>query len=289
MPLSPSEIFPAGLPGVRVRTLSLRSGIRMRVAERGPEDGPAVVMLHGWGASLYMYRHGLERLPELGLRTIAIDLRGYGLSDKPLESNSYSLNAYCADVDALLDEIRARDVTLVGQSMGGGLSLRYAIENPSRVSKLVLINPTGLSEVPYISLLQFAPTFAIDALGPHLVRRWAISWILKRLAYGDPSLVTERDVDEYWAPTQLAGFVHAARAAITELDWSIVTDLDASRLSAETLVILGERDRLLRTSREQALRLRNARVERVPGGHVANEEHPDIVYGMIGQFIHRST
>lgn len=285
MPLSPSEMYPAGVPHVRVRTLSLRSGIRMRVAERGPADAPAVVMLHGWGASLYMYRHGLERLPELGLRTIAIDLRGYGLSDKPLEPHSYSLKSYCADLDALLDEIGAPTVALVGQSMGGGLSLRYAIENPSRVSKLVLINPTGLSEVPYIRLLQLAPTFVIDALGPHLVRRWAIAWILKRLAYGDASLVTEGDVDEYWAPTQLAGFVHAARAAITEFDWSIVSDLEASQLSVETLVILGERDRLLRTSREQALRLRDARVERVPGGHCANEEHPEVVYRMLAAFV----
>jgi len=285
MPLSPSEMYPHGLTDVRVRTLSLRSGIRMRVAERGPADGPAVLMLHGWGASLYMYRHALERLPELGLRTIAVDLRGYGLSDKPMESNSYSLTAYCADLDALLDEIRAPTVTLVGQSMGGGLSLRYSLANSAKVSKLVLINPTGLSEVPYISLLQLTPTFVIDALGPHLVRRWAISWILKRLAYGDASLVTERDIDEYWAPTQLAGFVHAARAAVTEFDWRIVTDLEASRLSVETLVILGERDRLLRTSREQAARLRNARVERVPGGHCANEEHPEIVYDMLAEFV----
>jgi pimeloyl-ACP methyl ester carboxylesterase len=60
-----------------VRTLTLRSGIRTRIAERGPLDAPPVVMLHGWGASLYMYRHAFERLPASGLRTIAVDLRGY--------------------------------------------------------------------------------------------------------------------------------------------------------------------------------------------------------------------
>jgi pimeloyl-ACP methyl ester carboxylesterase len=169
--------------------------------------------------------------------------------------------------------------------MGGGLALRYAIANPSRISKLVLINPTGLSPVPYIQLLQLAPSFALGALGPHLVRRWAIAWILKRLAYGDASLVTERDIDEYWAPTQLAGFVQAARAAVSQFDWSVVSDAEAKTLAVETLVLLGERDRLLRTSPEQASRLRNARVERVPGGHCANEEHPDIVYGALAAFV----
>jgi pimeloyl-ACP methyl ester carboxylesterase len=285
MPLSPSEMYPAGLPDVRVRTLSLRSGIRMRVAERGPSNGRRLVMLHGWGGSLYMYRHALERFRALGFRTVAVDLRGHGLSDKPLEPNSYSLKSYFADLDALLDDTGDEPVVLVGQSMGGGIALRYAMAYPSRISKLALINPTGLSRVPFIQLLQLTPSFLLDAVGPHLVPRWAVARILKGLAYGDGSLVTKRDIDEYWAPTQLAGFVHAARALISEFDWSIVSDIEAKSLAVETLVILGERDRLLRTTREQALRLANTRVERLPGGHCANEEHPDVVYGALADFI----
>lgn len=288
MPLSPSEMYPAGLSDVRSRTLTLRSGIRMRVVERGPIDATPVVMLHGWGASLYMYRHALEWLPSFGVRAIAIDLRGYGLSDKPLAPHSYSLKSYFADLDALLDALGTPRVSLVGQSMGGGLALRYAIANPQRVSKLGLINPTGLSRVPYIPLLRFAPMFAVDALGAHLVPRWTIAWILNRLAYGDGSLVTERDVDEYWAPTQLAGFAHASRAAVTEFDWSILTDAEASCLATDTLVILGEQDHLLHTSREQVSRLPNSRVERVPGGHCAHEEHPDVVYPLLGEFVRRT-
>jgi pimeloyl-ACP methyl ester carboxylesterase len=285
MPLSPSEMYPAGVVDVRVRTLSLRSGIRMRVAERGPSNAPRLVMLHGWGGSLYMYRHALERFPALGFRTVAVDLRGHGLSDKPLAPNSYSLKSHFADLDALLDDLGGSPIVLVGQSMGGGIALRYTIANPSRISRLVLINPTGLSQVPYIQLLRLTPSFFFDALGPRLVRRWGVAWILKRLAYGDGSLVTEHDIDEYWAPTQLAGFVHAAHASIGDFDWSIVSDAEAQSLSVDTLVFLGERDRLLRTSREQALRLRNARVERVPGGHCANEEHPDVVYGALAEFV----
>jgi len=285
MPLSPSEMYPAGVPDVRVRTVSLRSGIRMRVAERGPSNGPRLVMLHGWGGSVYMWRHALSRFPELGFRTVAVDLRGFGLSDKPLESNSYSLKSYFADLDALLDDLGGEPFVLAGQSMGGGIALRYAIAHPSRVTKLALVNPTGLSRVPFVQWLRFAPSMLLDAVGPHLVRRWGVEWILKRLAYGDGSLVTGRDVDEYWAPTQLAGFVHAAHASVAEFDWSILSDAEAQALSVDTLVLLGERDRLLRTSPEQALRLRNARVERVPGGHCANEEHPDVVYGALADFI----
>jgi pimeloyl-ACP methyl ester carboxylesterase len=285
MPLSPTEMYPAQAPHVAVRTLTLRTGIQMRIAERGPLNGPTVILLHGWGALLYMYRHALERLPAAGFRTIAVDLRGYGLSDKPTADGTYSLMVYQADIDALLDELGADRVALVGQSMGGGLALRYALTRPHRVSKLALINPTGLSAVPYLKLLQSVPTRLLDAIGTTLVPRWAIGWILRHIAYTDGSLVTERDIDEYWAPTQRAGYVHAARAALSEFDWRIITDEEAQSLAVSTLVILGERDRLLHTSNAEAAKLRASRVERVPGGHCPHEEHPDHVYAMLADFI----
>ena len=212
MPLSPTEMYPAQAPQITVRTLTLRTGIQMRIAEHGPLHGPTVVMLHGWGALLYMYRHALDRLPAAGFRTVAVDLRGYGLSDKPTADDSYSLMAYQADIDALLDELGADRVALVGHSMGGGLALRYALTRPQRVSKLALINPSGLSAVPYLRLLQSVPAPLLAAIGSTLVPRWAIGWILRHIAYTDASLVTERDIDEYWAPTQRLGYVHAARA-----------------------------------------------------------------------------
>ena len=285
MPLSPTEMYPAQAPQITVRTLTLRTGIQMRIAEHGPLHGPTVVMLHGWGALLYMYRHALDRLPAAGFRTVAVDLRGYGLSDKPTADDSYSLMAYQADIDALLDELGADRVALVGQSMGGGLALRYALTRPQRVSKLALINPSGLSAVPYLRLLQSVPAPLLDAIGSTLVPRWAIGWILRHIAYTDASLVTERDIDEYWAPTQRLGYVHAARAALSEFDWRVVSDEEARSLAVPTLVILGERDRLLRTSNAEAARLHNSRVERVPGAHCPHEEHPDHVYAMLAEFI----
>jgi pimeloyl-ACP methyl ester carboxylesterase len=285
MPLSPTEMYPAQAPHIAVRTLTLRTGIQMRIAEHGPVHAPTVVMLHGWGALLYMYRHALERLPAAGFRTVAVDLRGYGVSDKPTADGSYSLMAYEADIDALLDELGADRVALVGQSMGGGLALRYALTRPQRVSKLGLINPSGLSAVPYLRLLQSIPPPLLDAIGSSLVPRWAIGWILRHIAYTDASLVTERDIDEYWAPTQRPGYVHAARAALSEFDWRVVSDEEARSLAVPTLVILGERDRLLRTSNAEAARLRNSRVQRVPGAHCPHEEHPDHVYAMLAEFI----
>src|SRR5215218_208678 len=107
-------MYPAFAPQIAVRSMQLRSGVRLRIAESGPADGTPIVMLHGWGASLYMYRHALERFPKHGLRAIAVDLRGYGLSEKPKARDSYSLTAYCDDLDALFDGLELPRAALVG-------------------------------------------------------------------------------------------------------------------------------------------------------------------------------
>ncbi len=278
-------MYPAFAPHIAVRTLALKTGVSLRIAESGPSDGRPVMMLPGWGASLYMYRHAFDRFPRAGIRIIAVDLRGYGLSDKPQADDSYSLKAYCGDLDALLEELGLQTTALVGQSMGGGLALRYAMARPERLSKLVLINPTGLVSVPYVEVLRHAPAAIVDAIGSRLVPRWIVGFILRRLAYADASIVTDRDVDEYWAPTQLPGFVRAARAALSEFDWSAATDADAASLAVSTLVLLGRRDRLVPNTNAAVSRLANSRIEWVPGGHCAHEEHPDLAYDMIADFV----
>jgi len=291
-PLAPDSLFPADVPDITTRFISLATGIRMRVAEHVQRDGggeggeqlPAVVMLHGWGGSLYMFRHALDLLPSYGLRPIAVDLRGYGLSDKPVARDSYSLNSYCADIDALLDALSVTRITLVGQSMGGGLALRYALRRPERISKLVLINPTGLVPLKFLKFLVRPPRTMLKAIGGRLVPRWLVGVILRRLAYGNASLVSERDVDEYWAPTQLPGFTHAVSAAIREFDWRPLSAAEAASLAVPSVVILGSRDRLVRNTRESAERLRGSRVYSMDGGHCVHEEHPREACEIIGRF-----
>jgi len=285
VPLSPEQVFPAGLTNVIVRHVTLSTGVTLRVVESGPADGAPLLMLHGWGASAYMYRQALAMLPARGVRAIAIDLRGYGLSDKPSHLGAYSLDAYCADVDALLDALDLPRVNLMGQSMGGGLALRYAMRNPARVPRLVLVNPVGLVSIAFLHLLEIVPRSLIAAIGRRLVPHSAVDLILRHLAYGDPRQPTERDVDEYWAPTQLEGFVNAARSALSEFDWRPLSDADARSLSVATLVILGTKDRLIRNAASAAERLRGGTVRVVEGGHCVLEENPSVVYELVGDFL----
>jgi pimeloyl-ACP methyl ester carboxylesterase len=278
-------MFPARDASIVARFVDLPTGVRLRIACAGPEDATPVVALPGWGSSLYMYRHALGLLPPRGIRVIAVDLRGMGLAEKPRERGSYSLNNYLADLDALLDALELERAALIGQSMGGAIALHYALRHASRVERLTLVNPAGLVRIGIVPLARLVPPALLDSVGRRAVPRRLIAFILRRLAYADSSRVTARDIDEYWAPTQLPGYVHGVRATLGEFDWRPVDDDLASTLRVPTLVILGEQDRLIDNDPASAARLANTRVWQTAGGHCAHEEHPEVVYAEVARFL----
>jgi pimeloyl-ACP methyl ester carboxylesterase len=232
-----------------------------------------------------MYRHALELLPPLGVRAIAVDLRGHGLSDKPTGAGSYTLDTYCADLDALLDTLSLPRVALIGQSMGGGIAVHYALRNPTRVERLVLVSPVGLVPLAYLHALQLLPRSVVASFGRRLAPRSFVEFLLRYVAYGDPAKPTDRDVDEYWAPTQMPGFVPAARLALSEFEWGPLTNSQAESLSVPSAVILGTNDRLIRDAVPAARRLGNTEVYSVVSGHSALEENPGEVYIIVADVL----
>lgn len=283
-PLAPSQLFPTGRKDISQRMIALSTGVQMRVVEGGPPDGPPVLLLPGWASPAYMFRHAFALLAARGFRVIASELRGFGLSSKPQTRGSYTLDAYIGDVDALLDALEIARVFLVGQSMGGGLVLHYALERASRVTGMVLINPTGLVPLRYLWVVRLAPPALIKAIGERAVPRWAVWFILRYLVFADASRIRKQDVDEYWSPTQQPGHAYAARAALTEFDWAPISAAAASGLAVPAMVILGAADRLVGNTEADALRLRGAVVRTLPGGHSPQEEDPEQAYRGIAEF-----
>jgi pimeloyl-ACP methyl ester carboxylesterase len=242
-------------------------------------------MLHGWGASAFSYRHAFDRLGRQGFRVIAVDMRGFGFSDKPVAAGEYSLANYREDVDQLLDVLGFERVSLVGHSMGGGLALHYALDRPERVRALSLVSPTNLVEIPLLTVPKLAPRFVARLLGRRLVPRIGIELILRWIAYGDASLVTDETIDEYWAPTQLPDYAYAARASLSEFDWSPLSRERAESLAVPAVVMLGTQDRLIRGAGVAARSLRGAAVHEFATGHCVHEELPDRAYEVIARHI----
>jgi pimeloyl-ACP methyl ester carboxylesterase len=287
-PLTPAELFPAFAAGVTARTLELRTGIRVRIAESGPADGPPVVMLHGWGASLYTFRHGFDLLAQRGFRVHAVDLRGFGLSARPSHAGAYSLAAYTGDLETVLETLGLERASLVGHSMGGGLALRYTLARPDRVRALALIAPTGLVPATALALVRVAPVWLVEAIGEALVPRWLVAQILAHAAFHDVSRLSARDVDEYWAPTQIGGYTRAVRRTAAEFDWTPLKAADAAEFPVPATVVLGKFDRLVYRARQAAAGLRGAVVHEIAAGHCVHEERPEEVYGLIADALGRA-
>ena len=111
------------------------NGIRLHVAECG--DGPLVVLLHGFPEFWYAWRHQLVGLAERGYRAVAIDLRGYGDSDKP--PRGYDLWTLAGDVAGLVPALGEDRAAVVGHGWGGVVGWTVAALHPRRVNALVAV------------------------------------------------------------------------------------------------------------------------------------------------------
>ena len=289
-------MYPAGVEGVRVARLELPDGAAVRFAESGAPDAPPVLLVHGWGASIYMWRDWFAPLAAAGYRTVALDLPGHGLSDKPADEGCYRLEPLVASVRAVIDRAALNRPHVVAQSMGGTIALDLAVSGEPQIGRLVLINPACFGHVHLIPLAQRASPKVVEPVLAHLVPRWVVDRVHRRV-YGDPSLVTEEDVDQYWAPSQFPGYAAAMRRLVHEFTWkrpSVSEMVERLRSlkppTSPPLVVLGTRDRIVRDARPYAasLRKRGAPLEiysSVGGGHAVNEERPREMLALVTAFL----
>ena len=123
------------------------AGLRFHVAEAGPQDGPLVLLLHGFPEFWWSWRHQLVALGEAGFHAVAPDLRGYGATDKP--PRGYDAYTLSADVAGLVRALGARDAAVVGHDWGASLAWSTATLHPRvvrQVGVLGLAHPLRLAQ-----------------------------------------------------------------------------------------------------------------------------------------------
>jgi haloalkane dehalogenase len=116
-------------------------GLRMHHIDEGA--GPTVLCFHGEPDWSYLYRHMLRELVATGHRVVCPDLVGFGRSDKPTDQGWYTYERHVGYTTRQLSQIELHDVTVVVQDWGGPIGLRWAVEHPEQVGRLVVMN-TGL-------------------------------------------------------------------------------------------------------------------------------------------------
>jgi haloalkane dehalogenase len=147
--------------------------LRMSWVEAGPPDGPVALLLHGEPTWAYLYRSVMSQLALAGVRSVVVDLVGFGRSDKPTRTQDHTYERHVEWVRALVfDHLDLHDVTLVGQDWGGLIGLRLVAENEDRFAKVVAANtglPTGDFDMPQIwwefrKAVQNAPELDVGRL-----------------------------------------------------------------------------------------------------------------------------
>jgi haloalkane dehalogenase len=116
-------------------------GLRLHYVDEG--IGKPVVCFHGEPTWAYLYRKVAQPLLAAGNRVVAVDMPGFGRSDKPTDRGWYSYDRHFEHVSRVLAELDLRDATVVVQDWGGPIGLRWAVENDERVGRLAILN-TGL-------------------------------------------------------------------------------------------------------------------------------------------------
>ena len=119
-------------------------GVKIHYASLG--EGPLVVMIHGFPDFWYSWRHQMAALSQR-FQVVAIDQRGYNLSDKPKGVENYDMQLLVADVGAVVKHLKAERATIVGHDWGGVVAWQTAMRLPQMVERLIILNlphPNGL-------------------------------------------------------------------------------------------------------------------------------------------------
>ncbi len=209
--------------------------------ERYGRGGEPVVLLHGFGTSSFLWRNVAPALTLSGLTAFAVDLLGYGESDRPLDAD-YSIAAQAEYLERAMTALHIPRASVVGLGIGGGIALRLASARPARVRRLALINSVAFDECPgrdvrsiQLGTARFALRVSQGVLGA--------APLLKRVleeGVARPESMPARLVARYLAPYAGAEGVMHLLALARALRADDVESLPLSRLVVPTLIVWGE-------------------------------------------------
>jgi pimeloyl-ACP methyl ester carboxylesterase len=236
------------------------NGIHLNVVQAGPEDGPLIILLHGFPEFSYSWRKLMPLLVSAGYRVWAPDQRGYNLSDKPDGLDAYGIDQLVADVIGLIDAAKAEKAFLVGHDWGAGVAWWAAATHPERIAKMVVMNvPHGKVMKDFIrksrrQLLKswYIFFFQIPWLPERMARmgNWRILVnTLKRTSHR--GTFSEDDFAHYreaWSqPRAMTSMLNWYRAFLRRAP----TVRASPRISVPTLLIWGKQDSVLSSDMAQ--------------------------------------
>jgi haloalkane dehalogenase len=259
----------------------------LTVAYREAGEGPAVLLLHGWPTSSYLWRDVMPAIAARN-RVIAIDLPGFGESDKPLDAG-YGFDFYAGVLDGALAALGVERVALGVHDLGGPIGLDWARRNPERVTGLALLNTLVYPEFSE-AVLAFVNACSEPQMRSFLTSPSGLEAAMK-LGLADDSNLTDEVLEAVRAPFA----EEDARTVLADAGKGLEPE-GFERIAAwlpsievPVRVVYGERDRILPEIAETMTRLAGdvpqAEVTALPDcGHFLQEESPAEIGELLAEF-----
>lgn len=256
---------------------------RLHVRDTGPRDAPAVILIHGFGASLHTWEPWAEALDD-DFRVIRLDLPGSGLSP-PDPTGDYTDTRSTALLLDLMDRLNVRRAAVVGNSIGGRIAWTFAAQHPDRVTRLVLISPDGFAS-PGFDYGRPPEVPAMLGLMRYALPRGLLKSNIA-VGYADPAALTEPTVTRYHDLMRAPG---ARDALLKRMEQTVLRDPVPllARIQAPVLLVWGEQDAMIPFANATDYRrtLADARLVSFPTlGHLPHEEDPALSLPPVRAFL----
>lgn len=251
-------------------------GLKLHYLEAG--TGPPLLLLHGWPTSAQLWRDVIPTLAK-SRRVLALDLPGFGDSDKP--DASYSFRFYERLLDGFLAALGVEETGLAVHDLGGPIGLFWAVNRPERVTELAILNTLVFPETSWA-----VKAFVVAAMTPGLRNLLTSQWgVRKAISIG----MNRRDrfsksrADIYARVYSEPSARRALAKAGCGLHPTGLADLSAAldRLNVPTALIYGRHDRILpnvgKTMNRLKIQWPHATLSPLDAGHFLQEDVPDMV------------
>jgi pimeloyl-ACP methyl ester carboxylesterase len=262
--------------GAPSQFVDLGSRLNVHIRDEGPRDAPVIVLLHGSSSDLRTWDRWTAALTNK-YRVVRIDQIGHGLTG-PSPTRDYSMAAFVATLDRLVQKLGITKFSLAGSSMGGTVAWNYALAHVEKLDALIMIDTGGVPypddpPPPFVFQIAQNPLFRPALL--HITPRFLVA-AAARSSVADPASFSESSIDRTWELLRYPGN-RQATADRQQVPRVPANPKDMNRITVPTLILWGEKDATLPVwgARWFGTHIRGSKVIVYPGiGHLPMEEVP---------------
>src|SRR5689334_1536128 len=257
--------------------------------ERYGHGGAPILLIHGFGTCSFLWRDVGPSLALSNRTAFAVDLFGYGESDRPFDAQ-FGIEAQSEYLDRALTALRLSKATIVGIDLGGAIAMHLAYTRPERVERLVLVNAIAFDDVPAddIKTMQRNTGRYVLRVSRGVLGAAPLMRELLERSVSKPENMPESLVARYLAPYVGQDGLNHLLALARSVDEDDMADIELGQIDCPTMIVWGDQDPFVSPKLGDRLAdtIPGSRLVRLPGtGRLVPEEAPDTLANMILEFV----